>query len=91
MRLKSLSQTLVSAILSVTLSFSLYVSKEDYDNSKEVRDFVGDHDDDFSGIYTDTDAKLEVAFDFELLKEPPMVLSAKLRSISGQSTTFRFD
>ena len=91
MRLKSLSQSLVSATLSVTLSFSLYVSKEDYDNSQEVRDFVGNHDDDFSGIYTDTDAKLEVTFDFELLKEPPMVLSAKLRSISGQSTTFRFD
>lgn len=91
MRLKSLSQSVVSATLSVTLSFSLYVSKEDYDSSQEVRDFVGEHDDDFSGIYTDADAKLEVCFDFELLKQPPMVLSTKLCSIGGQSTTYRFD
>jgi hypothetical protein len=91
MRLKSLSQSVVNATLSVTLSFSLYVSKEDYDASQEVRDFVGEHDDDFSGIYTDTDATLEVCFDFELLKQPPMVLSTRLRSIGGQSSTYRFE
>ena len=55
----------MNATLSVTLSFSLYVSKEDYDASKEVRDFVGEHDDDFSGINTVTDATLEVCFDFK--------------------------
>ena len=65
MRLKSLSQSVVNATLSVTLSYSLYVSKEDYDASQEVRDFVGEHDDDFSGIYTDTDTTLEVCFDFK--------------------------
>ena len=91
MRLKSLSQSVVNATLFVTLSFSLFVSKEDYDSSQEVRDFVGKHDDDFSGIYTDTDATLEVCFDFELLKQPPMVLSTRLRSISGQSSTYRFE
>ena len=91
MQLKSLSQSVVNATLSVTLSFSLYVSKEDYDSSHEVRDFVGEQEDDFSGIYTDTDAKLKVCFDFELLKQPPMVLSTKLRSIGGQSTTYQFD
>ena len=65
MRLKSLSQSVVNATLSVTLSYSLYVSKEDYDASKEVRDFVGEHDDDYSGVNTDTDATLEVCFDFK--------------------------
>ena len=69
MRLKSLSQSVVNATLSVTLSFGLYVSKEDYDASQEVRDFVGEQDGDFYGIHTDTDANLEVCFDFELLKQ----------------------
>jgi len=91
MRLKSLSQSVVNATLSVTLSFSVYVSKEDYDASQEVREFVGVHDDDFSDICIDTDAKLEVCFDFELLSQPPMVLSTKLRSIGGQSTSFQID
>ena len=91
MRLKSLSQSVVNATLSVTLSFGLYVSKEDYDASQEVRDFVGEQDGDFYGIHTDTDANLEVCFDFELLKQPPMVLSTRLRSISGQSSTYRFN
>ena len=91
MRLKSLSQSVVNATLSVTLSFSVYVSKEDYDASQEVREFLGVHDDDFSDICIDTDAKLEVCFDFELLGQPPMVLSTKLRSIGGQSTSFQID
>jgi hypothetical protein len=52
MRLKSLSQSVVNATLSVTLSFGLYVSKEDYDASQEVRDFVGEQDGDFYGIHT---------------------------------------
>jgi hypothetical protein len=91
MRLKSLSQSVVNATLSVKLSFGLYVSKEDYDASQEVRDFVGEQDGDFYGIHTDTDANLEVCFDFELLKQPPMVLSTRLRSIAGQSSTYRFD
>ncbi len=91
MRLKSLSQSVVNATLSVTLSFSVYVSKEDYGASQEVRDFLGEQDDDFSGIYTETDATLEVCFDFELFKQPPMVLSTRLRSIGGQSSTYRFE
>jgi hypothetical protein len=91
MQLNSLSQSTVNATLSVTLSVSLYVSKEDYDASQEVRDFVGPEDDDFSGIYLDTDTKLRVSFDFELFKEPPMVLSTKLRSVGGDSTTYNFD
>lgn len=91
MQLKSLSQSTVNATLSVTLSVSLYVSKEDYDASQEVRDFVGPEDDDFSGIYLDTDSKLRVSFNFELIKEPPMVLSTKLRSVGGNSTTYNFD
>ena len=91
MQLKSLSQSVVNATLSVTLSVSMYVSKEDYDGSQEVRDFVGPEDLDFSGIYLDTDTKLRVCFDFELFKQPPMVLSTKLRTIGGQSTTYSFD
>jgi hypothetical protein len=91
MQLKSLSQSVVNANLSVTLSVSLYVSKEDYDSSQEVRDFVGPEDHEFSGIYLDTDTKLRVCFDFELFKQPPMVLSTKLRTIGGQSTTYSFD
>jgi hypothetical protein len=90
MKLKSLSQSVVNATFSVTLSISLYVSREDYQASQEVRDFVGD-DEDFAGINLDTDAKLNVSFDFELFKQPPMVLSAKLKSIGGQSTTYKFD
>jgi hypothetical protein len=91
MRLKSLSQSLVRATLSVNLSFSFYISKEDYDSSQKVRDFVGDQDDDFSGIYTDTDVVLELCFDFNLLMHPPMVLSTDLRTITGQNTTFSFE
>jgi hypothetical protein len=62
MRVKSLSQSVVNATLSVTLSFGLYVSKEDNDASQEVRDFVGEQDGDFYGIHTDTDAHLELCF-----------------------------
>ena len=91
MQLKSLSQSVLNATLSVTLNVSLFVSKEEYDASQEVRDFVGPEDDDFSGIYLDTDSKLRISFDFELLKQPPMVLSTKLRSIGGDSTTYSFE
>lgn len=91
MHLKSLSQSVVNATLSVNLSFSLYVSKEDFESSQEVRNFVGEQEDNFSGIYIDSDGSLEVCFDFELLKNPPMVLSTKLQSIGGQSTTYRFE
>ena len=91
MRLKSLSQSVVNATFSVKLSFGLYVSKEDYDASQEVRDFVGEQDGDFYEIQTDTDANLEVCFDFELLKQLPMVLSTRLRSIGGLSSTYQIN
>lgn len=67
------------------------MNKEDYDSSQEVRDFVGVHNDDFSGMYADTDAKLVLSYDFELLREPPMVISTSLRSIAGESRTYRFN
>jgi len=88
MQLKSLSQSVVNATLTVALSVSFFFSKEDYDTSQEVRDFVGPEDEDFSGIYIDTDRKLRIGFDFELFKQPPMVLSTKLKSIGGDSTTY---
>ena len=91
MELKSLSHSVVNATFIVILSFSLYVNKEDYDSSQEVRDFVGVHNDDFSGMYADTDAKLVLSYDFELLREPPMVISTSLRSIAGESRTYRFN
>ena len=78
----------MNASLSVTLGFSLYVSKEEYDENQEVRNFVGVQEDDFSGIYTDTESTLQVCFDFEVLKQPPMVISSRLISISGPSTSY---
>jgi hypothetical protein len=91
MRLKSLSQSAVNATFSVVLNLSLYISKEDYDASQEVRNYVGEHDDDFSGIYMDTNTRLELCFEFELLSQPPMVLSSKLRTVGGNSTTYQFN
>jgi hypothetical protein len=90
MRLKSLSQSVVNATFSATLSLSLYVSKEDYEASQEVRDFVGNHEDYFLGIYTDTDSTLDVCLDFELLHQPPMVISTRFRSISGPTSNYVF-
>ena len=55
-----------------------------------MRDFEGEHNEDFSGVCSDTDVTLEVCFDFKLLKQAPMVLSIELRSIGGKSSTYRF-
>lgn len=91
MQIMSLSQSVVNVSLSVTSSVSLCVSKADYDASQEVRNFVGPEDDNFSGVYLDTDTKFQINFDFQLLKQPPMVLSAKMMCIGGQSTTYSFN
>ena len=91
MELKILSHSVGNATFIVILSFSLYVNKEDYDSSQEVRDFVGVHNDDFSGMYADTDVKLVLSYDFELLGKQPMVISTSLLTIAGESRTYRFN
>ena len=91
MRQKFLSPSVAKATSTVTSSLRLHVNIEDYKARQEVRDFVDEHEDDFSGFYTYTDFTIGVSFNFELLKQPTMVLSPKLRSISGQSTTYRID
>ena len=65
MQLISLSQSVVNSSLSVPLSISLCVKKEGSKTSQELQDCFGNEDDNFGGIYLDTDTKLYVPFDFD--------------------------
>ena len=67
-----------------TVGLSIYVNAESYQNSQEVRDWVGYDDQDFQGCYIDFDADVTISLALELLKEPPMVISQRLSAVSGE-------
>lgn len=90
MLLTSLSQSKVSVEIIVNLNLSLYASKEDYDQSEEVREYFGKNTGDFSGIYTDTESDIKLSYELHLLSRPSMVLDSKLQSIAGNNTKYDF-
>lgn len=83
MQLLSLSQSVLQIEVDAMVGLSIYVNAENYENSQEVRDWVGYDDQDFQGCYIDFDADVTVSLALELLKEPPMVISQRLSAVSG--------
>ena len=55
-QLLSLSQSVLQIEVDAMVGLSIYVNAESYQNSQEVRDWVGYDDQDFQGCYIDFDA-----------------------------------
>ena len=76
----------VEVTVSAVVSISVYISADDVQASEEARAWVGDVEAGFLGAYVDFDCPVIVKLELELLKEPPMVLTAKLTGIEGASS-----
>jgi hypothetical protein len=83
MKLLSINQSHVNATVEMVLEVSVDVYWHEYLASQEVRDFVGESEEEFQSITTYFDAPIKVAIDLEILKEPPMVMSHFLKEIGG--------
>ena len=83
MKLLSINQSHLNAIVEMILEVSVDVYWHEYLASQEVRDFVGETDEEFQSITSYFDAPIKVSIDLEILKEPPMVMSHFLKEIGG--------
>ncbi len=91
MKLLSINQSHVNATVEMILEVSVDVYWHEYLSSQEVRDFVGESEDEFQSITTYFDAPIRVSIDLEILKEPPMVMSHFLREIGGGRYSIKFN
>lgn len=91
MKLRSLHQSLVYVEVQTQMRVGIDVSWEEYQSSQEVRDFVGETEEEFISTSVMFDTSVGVVLDLELLKEPPMVIKHFLRKISGPSTDVEFN
>ena len=83
MKLLSINQSHLNAIVEMILEVSVDVYWHEYLASQEVRDFVGETDEEFQSITSYFDAPIKVSINLEILKEPPMVMSHFLKEIGG--------
>ena len=82
----SLHLSRVTVDINVNLHIGIDVSWDEYQSSQEVREFVGEAEEEFISTTVFFDSPVQVTLELELLKEPPMVASCKLRKISGDAT-----
>lgn len=90
LKLRSLNQSQVNVQVDLVVHVAIDVYWEEYQSSQEVRNLIGENEQEFvsSTIYLDT--PLHVSVDLELLKQPPMVTSHELREISGSATSVEY-
>ena len=86
LKLLSFHLSRVTVDINVNLHVGIDVSWDEYQSSQEVREFVGEAEDEFISTTVFFDSPVQVTLELELLKEPPMVASCKLRKISGDAT-----
>ena len=83
MKLLSINQSHLNATVEMILEVSVDVYWHEYLASQEVRDFVGETEEEFQSITSYFDAPIKVSIDLEILNEPPMVMSHFLKEIGG--------
>lgn len=86
----SLQLRRVSVEISVNVHLGVDISWEEYQNHAEVREFLGDLDGEFISTSVVCDTSLHLTLELELLKEPPMVVSHKLRKVEGDASSVEF-
>ena len=79
----SLQLRQVTVDISVNVHLGIDISLEEYQNNVEVREFLGDLEGEFISTSVVCDSSLQLTLELELMKEPPMVVSHKLRKIAG--------
>ncbi len=90
LKLISLHMSRVTADVSVNLHIGIDVSWDEYQSSQEVREFVGEEEEEFVSTTVFFDSPVHVTLELELLKEPPMVASYTLRKISGAANCVEY-
>ena len=83
MKLLSINQSHLNTTVEMILEVSVDVYWHEYLASQEVRDFVGETEEEFQSITSYFDAPIKVSIDLEILNEPPMVMSHFLKEIGG--------
>lgn len=86
----SLGQTQVQVTVDAKVGISIRVDFSDYTQSREVRDLVGEADEEFLGCYFDLESPVTLTLKLTLLNEPPMVTDHFLTQIDGGVTTVTF-
>lgn len=86
----SLGQTQVQVTVDAKVSISIRVDFSDYTQSREVRDLVGEADEEFLGCYFDLESPVTLTLKLTLLNEPPMVTDHFLTQIDGGVTSVTF-
>ena len=72
----------VMATITITASVSLIFYWEDYQQSEDVRDLVGESEE-FAFTHIDAIADFKLQIEFELLDEPPLVASHRVLEVKG--------
>ena len=83
MKLLSINQSHLNTTVEMILEVSVDVYWHEYLASQEVRDFVGETEEEFQSITSYFDAPIKVSIDLKILNEPPMVMSHFLKEIGG--------
>jgi hypothetical protein len=86
----SLQLRQVTVDISANVHLGIDISWEEYQNHAEVREFLGDLEGEFISTSVVCDSSLQLTLELELLKEPPMVVSHKLRKIAGDASSVEF-
>ena len=86
----SLHLSRVTVDVNVNLHIGIDVSWDEYQSSQEVREFVGEAEEEFISTTVFFDMPVQVKLELELLKEPPMIASYTLRKIGGPATAVEY-
>ena len=70
------------ATITITASVCLIFYWEDYQQSEDVRDLVGESEE-FASTHIDAIAGFKLQIEFELLDEPPLVATHRVLEVKG--------
>ena len=90
LKMLSLSESTVEVSISVNINMSVDVGWDDYLSSPEVREFVGEVEEEFISNYSSFDSDVDLKIYLIILNFPPMVASHEIVSISGDYKTITF-
>lgn len=90
LKMLSLSESTVEVSISVNINMYVDVGWDDYLSSPEVREFVGEVEEEFISNYSSFDSDVDLKIYLIILNFTPMVASHEIVSISGDYKTITF-
>jgi hypothetical protein len=86
----SLNQTCSSVDAEAILHIGIDLTWDEYERIQEVRELVGECEEEFVSTTVFFDTPVMVSADIAILSEPPMVTSFQVKKISGVATSIEY-